>query len=342
MDVEKFDYHLPEKLIAQRPLSHRDQSRLLVYSRREGWKKDDRFHNLIQYVKPGDALVINETRVRKARLYGRKANTGGKVEVLLLNPCETPLQWHCLIKPGRRVQPGTKLSFGSQEEVAEVLSARDDGSRVLAFTSEKALEAVEEEVGALPLPPYIKEELSCGESYQTVYGVKEGSVAASTAGLHFTEELLDAIKDQGVEVIPITLHIGLGTFRPVQTRRIEDHVMHKEFFSLSQSAARTINTTREKGGRVLAVGTTVVRVLETVATGKGQVHPQEGWTDLFLYPGYRFKVVDGLLTNFHLPRSTLLMMICAFGGYHEMMELYQYAVEKGYRFFSFGDAMLIL
>ncbi|GFN23194.1 tRNA preQ1(34) S-adenosylmethionine ribosyltransferase-isomerase QueA [Thermanaeromonas sp. C210] len=341
MRVEEFDYYLPPELIAQEPVEPRDSSRLLVLHRRDGRLEHRRFYDLPQYLEKGDILVLNDTRVIPARLFGRKAGTGGRVEVLLLSPLGGD-RWETLVRPGRRVPPGTRLIFGQGELEARVLSTTDEGGRVLEFAYRGSWEDILARLGRVPLPPYIRRELPDPERYQTVYARHPGSAAAPTAGLHFTPRLLEKIREKGVEVASILLHVGLGTFRPVKEETVEKHRMHAEYYIVLPETAEAINKARARGGRVVAVGTTVVRTLETVATPEGRISPGEGYTDLFIYPGYSFKAVDCLITNFHLPRSTLLMLVSAFAGREKILQAYRVAVEEGYRFFSFGDAMLIL
>lgn len=341
MRVEEFDYYLPPELIAQQPVEPRDASRLLVLHRRDGSLEHRYFYELPLYLNPGDILVLNDTRVMPARLWGRKAGTGGRIEVLLLNRLDGD-RWETLVRPGRRVPVGAELVFGQGELTAKVLATTPTGGRVLEFTYEGNWEEILVRLGQVPLPPYIKSKLPDPERYQTVYARHPGSAAAPTAGLHFTPRLLKALQDKRVEIAYILLHVGLGTFRPVKEEIIEKHRMHAEYYAISPETARAINTARSRGGRVVAVGTTVVRALETVATPEGQICPGEGFTDIFIYPGYRFKAVDCLITNFHLPRSTLLMLVSAFAGRERILEAYRIAVQERYRFFSFGDAMLIL
>jgi S-adenosylmethionine:tRNA ribosyltransferase-isomerase len=339
LKVDEFDYYLPPELIAQHPLPRRDDSRLLVVHRAGGALEHRRFHDLPQYLLPGDVLVINDTKVRPARLWGVRT-TGGKVEVLLLNPLGGDC-WEALVRPGRRVRSGECLEFGGGLLRARVLERTVSGGRKLAFEWEGDFSDILARLGEMPLPPYIKEPLRDVGRYQTVYAREEGSAAAPTAGLHFTEEILSQIQGQGIEIVAITLHVGLGTFRPVQTDLVEEHTMHAEFYAVSEEGAAVINRAKEGGGRVFAVGTTVARTLETVGS-TGRVKPGSGWTDIFIYPGYTWKVVDCLLTNFHLPRSTLLMLVSSFGGTELMRRAYQEAIRERYRFFSFGDACLII
>ncbi|KZE97607.1 S-adenosylmethionine:tRNA ribosyltransferase-isomerase [Geobacillus stearothermophilus] len=337
-----FDFHLPEELIAQTPLPDRAASRLMVLDKRTGAIRHETFRNIISYLNPGDCLVLNDTRVMPARLYGEKEETGGTVEVLLLKQLDGD-RWETLVKPGKRVKPGTKLTFGEGKLEAVCLDTLEHGGRVLEFSYDGLFYEVLAELGEMPLPPYIKEKLDDPERYQTVYAREIGSAAAPTAGLHFTEELLDAIREKGVHIVFITLHVGLGTFRPVQVDEVEKHDMHAEFYQMSEETAETLNRVREQGGRIIAVGTTSTRTLETIA-GKhnGRFVAESGWTDIFIYPGYEFKGIDGLVTNFHLPKSTLIMLVSALAGRENILHAYQVAVKERYRFFSFGDAMLII
>ncbi|RXS88346.1 tRNA preQ1(34) S-adenosylmethionine ribosyltransferase-isomerase QueA [Geobacillus zalihae] len=342
MKVDLFDFHLPEELIAQTPLPDRAASRLMVLDKRTGAIRHETFRNIISYLNPGDCLVLNDTRVMPARLYGEKEETGGTVEVLLLKQLDGD-RWETLVKPGKRVKPGTKLTFGGGKLEAVCLDTLEHGGRVLEFSYDGLFYEVLAELGEMPLPPYIKEKLDDPERYQTVYAREIGSAAAPTAGLHFTEELLDAIREKGVHIVFITLHVGLGTFRPVQVDDVEKHDMHAEFYQMSEETAETLNRVREQGGRIIAVGTTSTRTLETIA-GKhnGRFVAESGWTDIFIYPGYEFKGIDGLVTNFHLPKSTLIMLVSALAGRENILHAYQVAVKERYRFFSFGDAMLII
>ncbi|WJQ09769.1 tRNA preQ1(34) S-adenosylmethionine ribosyltransferase-isomerase QueA [Geobacillus stearothermophilus] len=342
MKVDLFDFHLPEELIAQTPLPDRAASRLMVLDKRTGAIRHETFRNIISYLNPSDCLVLNDTRVMPARLYGEKAETGGTVEVLLLKQLDGD-RWETLVKPGKRVKPGAKLTFGGGKLQAVCLDTLEHGGRVLEFSYDGLFYEVLAELGEMPLPPYIKEKLDDPERYQTVYAREIGSAAAPTAGLHFTEELLDAIREKGVHIVFITLHVGLGTFRPVQVDEVEKHDMHAEFYQMSEETAETLNRVREQGGRIIAVGTTSTRTLETIA-GKhqGRFVAESGWTDIFIYPGYEFKGIDGLVTNFHLPKSTLIMLVSALAGRENILHAYQVAVKERYRFFSFGDAMLII
>lgn len=343
LTTKDFDYHLPEHLIAQTPLADRAASRLLVLDRQTGQKQDLHFDQIINFLNPGDALVVNETRVIPARLFGIKPETGGHLEVLLLNNTQGN-QWECLIKPARRAKTGTQIVFGEDGRLtATVVSEGDHGGRIIEFSYEGVFLEILESLGQMPLPPYIKERLEDADRYQTVYAKENGSAAAPTAGLHFTDELLEAIKAKGVEIIPLVLHVGLGTFRPVSADSIEDHEMHAEYYQLCQASADAIQAVQARGGKIFAVGTTSVRTLETIAAKfDGQVKADSGWTQIFISPGFEFKVVDHLITNFHLPCSTLVMLVSAFYNREAVLAAYEHAVEAEYRFFSFGDSMLIL
>ena len=343
LTTKDFDYHLPEHLIAQTPLADRAASRLLVLDRQTGQKQDLHFDQIINFLNPGDALVVNETRVIPARLFGIKPETGGHLEVLLLNNTQGN-QWECLIKPARRAKAGTQIVFGEDGRLtATVVSEGDHGGRIIEFSYEGVFLEILESLGQMPLPPYIKERLEDADRYQTVYAKENGSAAAPTAGLHFTDELLEAIKAKGVEIIPLVLHVGLGTFRPVSADSIEDHEMHAEYYQLSQASADAIQAVQARGGKIFAVGTTSVRTLETIAAKfDAQVRADSGWTQIFISPGFEFKVVDHLITNFHLPCSTLVMLVSAFYNREAVLAAYEHAVEAEYRFFSFGDSMLIL
>lgn len=343
LTTKDFDYHLPERLIAQTPLADRAASRLLVLDRQTGQKQDLHFDQIIDFLNPGDALVVNETRVIPARLFGIKPETGGHLEVLLLNNTQGN-QWECLIKPARRAKTGTQIVFGEDGRLtATVVSEGDHGGRIIEFSYEGVFLEILESLGQMPLPPYIKERLEDADRYQTVYAKENGSAAAPTAGLHFTDELLEAIKAKGVEIIPLVLHVGLGTFRPVSADSIEDHEMHAEYYQLSQESADAIQAVQARGGKIFAVGTTSVRTLETIAAKfDGQVRADSGWTQIFISPGFEFKVVDHLITNFHLPCSTLVMLVSAFYNREAVLAAYEHAVAAEYRFFSFGDSMLIL
>mgnify|MGYP000939469681 FL=1 len=341
MRLEDFDYDLPKELIAQTPVEPRDASRLMVVERKSGAIQHRYFRDLPEFLRPGDALVVNDTRVMPARLLGHREKTGGAMEVLLLKRLSRD-RWETLVKPGKKARPGERIIFGDGLLVGTVVEPTDFGGRVIDFTYEGVFENLLDRLGQMPLPPYIHAQLSDPERYQTVYAREWGSAAAPTAGLHFTPELLERLKAQGVEIHKITLHVGLGTFRPVEVEDPTQHKMHSEFYSVSPEAAEGINAVRRRGGRLVTVGTTSVRTLETASQPDGTVVPGSGWTDIFIYPGYRFKVVDSLITNFHLPKSTLLMLVSALAGRELIMKAYREAVEMRYRFFSFGDAMLIL
>jgi len=339
--LEDFDFHLPEELIGQRPVEPRDSSRLLVLDRQGGAVEHRRFRDLTEYLRPGDALVVNETRVMPARLLGEREGTGGALEVLLLKRLERD-RWETLVRPGKKARTGQRIRFGGGVLTGTVVGTTEAGGRVIEFAYDGIFEAVLDRLGQMPLPPYIHERLEDPERYQTVYAREWGSAAAPTAGLHFTPELLGQLTNMGVGVHKILLHVGLGTFRPVQVENVLEHKMHSEFYTLSAATAEALNRARAGGGRIIAVGTTSVRTLETLATPEGAIEPGTGWTDIFLYPGYRFKAVDAMVTNFHLPKSTLLMLIAAFAGRERVLAAYADAVRERYRFFSFGDAMLIL
>lgn len=338
---QDFYYDLPEELIAQEPIEPRDASRLLTLGRENGALADRNFYDIVELLNEGDCLVLNDSRVLPARLLGRRAATGANVELLLLTPHGNDT-WEALAGPGRRAKPGDVLTFGHGLLTAEVLEVMEGGNRLVKFSYQGNFYHVLERIGQMPLPPYIKKRLENRERYQTVYSREVGSAAAPTAGLHFTPELLEKIKAKGVEIAYVTLHVGLGTFRPVKEDNIENHTMHAEHYELSAETAEIINRTRARGGRVIAVGTTSCRTLESVGLTNGRVQPADGWTSIFIYPGYEFQVLDGLITNFHLPESTLIMLVSAFAGYDNTMAAYRHAVEEKYRFFSFGDAMLIL
>ena len=341
MRVSDFEYNLPRGLIAQAPVEPRDSSRLLVLRRDSGVIEHAVFSDIPGYLRAGDCLVVNDTRVIRARLLGRR-ETGGSVEVFLLRSLDGGL-WEALVRPGKRVRPGARLFFGDGSLEAMVEGATDFGGRtVRLFAAGGDVRSAIERAGSVPLPPYIHEGIRDPERYQTVYAAREGSVAAPTAGLHFTPELLDRIRAAGVVVASLTLHVGLGTFRPVQAENVEEHEMHAEYYSLDEEAAGAINAAHSRGDRVIAVGTTAVRTIETCALPDGRVIPGSGWTRMFIFPGYEFRTVSALVTNFHLPRSTLLMLVCAFGGRENVMRAYEEAVRTGYRFYSFGDAMLII
>lgn len=387
MEVHDFYYDLPEELIAQDPLEKRDESRFMVIHRDTNEIEHRRFHDVIEYLNPGDCLVINDTKVIPARLLGEKEETGAAIEVLLLKDAsgyadsskegtnsenaeptkelagKSTRTWECLVKPGKKMKPGARVVFGKDEVTgepllsAEVLDTVEEGNRIIRFEFDGIWEEVLDKLGEMPLPPYITHKLQDKNRYQTVYAAHEGSAAAPTAGLHFTEELLGEIEAKGVKIARLTLHVGLGTFRPVKVDKIEDHHMHTEYYELSQEAADIINETRRNGGRVISVGTTSTRTLETVGTLQGisktssegadsaefqEIKPASGWTNIFIYPGYEFKIVDSLITNFHLPESTLIMLVSAFYNRDAVMNAYEEAVKERYRFFSFGDSMLLL
>ncbi|QAT39494.1 tRNA preQ1(34) S-adenosylmethionine ribosyltransferase-isomerase QueA [Clostridium sp. JN-9] len=340
MKVTDFDFDLPKRLIAQSPYEKRDEARLMILDKKDGNIQHKVFKDIIDYLNPGDCLVLNDTRVIPARLIGEKQGTGGKMEFLLLKRVDKDC-WQTLVKPGRRAQIGTKFTFGNGELNAEVTDLSDDGSRIVKFQYEGIFEEVLDKLGQMPLPPYIKEKLKDKEMYQTVYSKEQGSAAAPTAGLHFTKELLHKIEDKGVSLAFLTLHVGLGTFRPVKVENIEEHHMHSEYYRIDEKTADLINKARENGKRVIAVGTTSCRTLETIGDSDGKVKASSGWTDIFIYPGYTYKVVDALITNFHLPQSTLLMLVSALAGREHILNAYKTAVENNYKFFSFGDAMFI-
>lgn len=336
-----FYYDLPEELIAQEPIEPRDASRLLVMDKQTGALTDGTFRDIKNLLKPGDCLILNNSRVLPARLIGERVGTGAAVELLLLTPHGGDV-WEVLAGPGRRAKPGYRLTFGGGLLTAEVLEVLEGGNRLVKFTYEGNFYETLDKIGQMPLPPYIKKRLEDGERYQTVYSKELGSAAAPTAGLHFTPELLDEVREMGVEVAFVTLHVGLGTFRPVKEDVVENHKMHSEHYELSPETAEVINRTRARGGRVIGVGTTSCRTLESVGLTDGVVKPADGWTEIFIYPGYEFQVLDGLITNFHLPESTLIMLVSALAGYDHTMHAYEHAVEEKYRFFSFGDAMMIV
>ncbi len=342
MKTSDFDYVLPEELIAQTPIEPRDHSRLMVVHRDTGRLEHKHFYDVIDYLRPGDALVINETKVIPARLLGVKEDTGVPVEVLLLRR-ENATDWEALVRPGRRLKPGAVCSFGDGLLRCEILgNVPETGGRLVRFHYEGVFEELLDKLGQMPLPPYIHEQLADQSRYQTVYARAEGSAAAPTAGLHFTPDLLQRIRDKGVTIVPVLLHVGLGTFRPVKEEDVDAHKMHSEFYQVTQDAADTLNRIRQSGGRLICVGTTSVRTIETVADESGTIHPGSGETAIFIKPGVKIKAVDALITNFHLPQSTLLMLVSTFMGREQALNAYRLAVEEKYRFFSFGDAMLIL
>ena len=335
-------YELPEKLIAQTPVEPRDHSSMLVLDRETGKTQHKHFYDVLDYLKPGDCLILNDSRVLPARIFGTKKDTGAHVEFLLLK-CVGNNKWETLVKPGRKAKVGAEFVFSPGVLEGKITDVLEDGNRIIDFSCEGNFYTILEELGKMPLPPYITAELKDQERYQTVYSHELGSAAAPTAGLHFTKELLKKIEEKGVKIGYVTLHVGLGTFRPVKAENITEHKMHSEHYHLPKETADLINETKKNGGRVIAVGTTSCRTLESVATfNDGKILESDGWTSIFIYPGYEFKVLDGLITNFHLPESTLIMLVSAFAGYEHVMAAYKEAVEKRYRFFSFGDAMLII
>ena len=340
MKTSDFYFDLPEELIAQVPILDRSSSKLMVLDKETGEISHKIFKDIIDYLNPGDCLVLNNTRVIPARLIGSKEGTGGKIEFLLLKRNEDDT-WETLVKPGKRAKIGTRFSFGEGKLIAEVVGMGDDGARIVKFEYEGIFEEVLDELGNMPLPPYITERLEERERYQTVYSKHNGSAAAPTAGLHFTDELLEKIKDKGVDLAFVTLHVGIGTFRPVKVDDVLEHDMHSEYYMVTQEAADKINRAKENGHRVITVGTTSTRTIESVADENGRMKEASGWTKIFIYPGYKFKVVDNLITNFHLPESTLIMLVSALAGKENVLNAYKCAVENKYRFFSFGDAMFI-
>ena len=340
MKTSDFYYDLPQELIAQTPIEKRDTSRLMTLARVSGATGHHHFYDLPDYLNPGDCLILNNSRVLPARLVGQRLPGGGICEVLLLNDRGDKV-WECLVRPGRKLRKGTRLSFGNGELTAEIVEQLEEGGRLIRFDYEGIFLETLERLGKMPLPPYIKEELQDQERYQTVYSKVLGSAAAPTAGLHFTPELLEKIRAKGVKIGYVTLHVGLGTFRPVKEDTIEDHPMHSEYCTIPQETADLINETRANGGRCICVGTTSCRTLESWAAEDGHMEAKSGWTDIYIYPGYRFKVMDGLVTNFHLPESTLIMLVSAFAGREHVLAAYEEAVREKYRFFSFGDAMFI-
>ncbi len=340
MKTSDFYYDLPQELIAQDPLEDRSSSRLLVLNRETGERRHCVFRGIAEFLNPGDCLVVNNTKVIPARLMGVKEETGAGIEVLLLKRCEDNV-WETLVKPGKKARPGARISFGDGLLVGEVLEVVEEGNRRIRFTYEGIFEEILDRLGQMPLPPYITHQLKDKNRYQTVYARHEGSAAAPTAGLHFTPELLKEIEEKGVKLAHVTLHVGLGTFRPVKVEDVTQHHMHSEFYVVEEEQARLINETKAAGGRVICVGTTSCRTLESAAGENGLLRAGSGWTDIFIYPGYRFQMMDALITNFHLPESTLLMLVSAFAGKEQVMVAYEEAVRERYRFFSFGDAMLI-
>ncbi|HJA81654.1 MAG TPA: tRNA preQ1(34) S-adenosylmethionine ribosyltransferase-isomerase QueA [Candidatus Mediterraneibacter intestinipullorum] len=341
MKTSDFYYDLPEELIAQDPLEDRSSSRLLVLDKNSGETEHHVFREIVNYLDPGDCLVINDTKVIPARLIGAKEETGAKIEVLLLKRGADDV-WETLVKPGRKAKPGTRISFGDGLLVGEVVDIVDEGNRLIHFEYEGIFEEILDRLGQMPLPPYITHQLKDKDRYNTVYAEHPGSAAAPTAGLHFTPELLEKIRDKGVDIAHVTLHVGLGTFRPVKVDDVENHHMHSEFYMIDKAAAEKINRTKENGKRVICVGTTSCRTIESAADENGRLKECSGWTDIFIYPGYQFKILDALITNFHLPESTLVMLVSALAGREHVLAAYREAVKERYRFFSFGDAMLIV
>ncbi|CAH0301109.1 MULTISPECIES: tRNA preQ1(34) S-adenosylmethionine ribosyltransferase-isomerase QueA [Peribacillus] len=341
MKLDMFDFHLPEELIAQVPLEDREASRLMVLDKETGKLQHDVFSHITEYIKPGDCLVLNDTKVLPARLYGSKEGTGAKIEVLLLKQ-EHDDVWETLVKPAKRIKEGSTIVFGDGKLSAVCTGVLEHGGRILEFKYDGIFYEILEKLGEMPLPPYIKEQLDDQDRYQTVYARERGSAAAPTAGLHFTEDLLEKLKGMGVHIAFITLHVGLGTFRPVSVDDIDSHEMHSEFYQMTEGTARLLNDVKDKGGKIITVGTTSTRTLETIASRNDGVFKEEnGWTSIFIYPGYEFKGIDAMITNFHLPKSTLIMLISALAGREHVLHAYETAVEEKYRFFSFGDAMLI-
>lgn len=340
MKTSDFDFYLPEELIAQYPLEKRDYSRLMVLDKATGEIEHKHFYDVIDYLNKGDTLVLNNTRVMPARLIGEKAISGGKIEFLLLKRIEGD-KWECLAKPGKRAKIGTEFTFGEGKLKCKVVDIVEEGNRIIEFSYDGIFEQVLDDLGEMPLPPYITEKLEDRERYQTVYSKEQGSAAAPTAGLHFTKELLEKVKEKGVNIAYVTLHVGLGTFRPVKVDDVNEHVMHSEFYHLEEEDAKIINETKKRGNKIISVGTTSTRTLETIGDENGFVKAQSGWTNIFIYPGYKFKIVDKLITNFHLPESTLIMLVSALAGKEKVMNAYNEAVKEKYRFFSFGDSMII-
>lgn len=341
MKTSDFYFDLPQELIAQDPLEDRSSSRLLVLDRETGKTEHHIFKNVIDYLNPGDCLVVNNTKVIPARLFGSKEGTEAKIEILLLKRKENDV-WETLVKPGKKAKPGTRISFGDGLLTGEVIDVVEEGNRLIKFTYDGIFEEILDQLGQMPLPPYITHQLKDKNRYQTVYAKHDGSAAAPTAGLHFTPELLEAIKAKGVNIAHVTLHVGLGTFRPVKVEDVTNHHMHSEFYIVEEDQAKLINETKQRGGKIVSVGTTSCRTLESATDEQGVLHAGSGWTDIFIYPGYKFKMIDRLITNFHLPESTLLMLVSALAGKDKIMAAYEEAVKERYRFFSFGDAMMIL
>ncbi len=340
MNVKDFDYELPEELIAQTPLTDRTSSRLLILNKNTGEIKHSHFRGIVNYLHEGDCLVLNNTRVMPARLFGRREDTGAVIEFLLLTQKEND-EWEIIVRPGKKARPGHRVIFGDGKLIAEITDIINDGNRLVKFHYNGIFNEILDELGEMPLPPYIHEKLTDRERYQTVYSKVEGSAAAPTAGLHFNNNLLQEIEKKGIQLAFVTLHVGLGTFRPVKADTIEEHHMHSEFYTVDEETAQKINQAKKNGHRIISVGTTSTRVLETLTDDNGIMHAGSGWTDIFIYPGYHFKMVDSLITNFHLPQSTLIMLVSALAGRENVLEAYRQAVELKYRFFSFGDAMFI-
>ena len=341
MKTSDFYFDLPQELIAQDPLEDRSSSRLLVLDRETGKTEHHIFKDVIDYLNPGDCLVVNNTKVIPARLFGSKEGTEAKIEILLLKRKENDV-WETLVKPGKKAKPGTRISFGNGLMTGEVIDVVEEGNRLIKFTYDGIFEEILDQLGQMPLPPYITHQLKDKNRYQTVYAKHDGSAAAPTAGLHFTPELLEAIKAKGVNIAHVTLHVGLGTFRPVKVEDVTNHHMHSEFYIVEEDQAKLINETKQRGGKIISVGTTSCRTLESATDDQGILHAGSGWTDIFIYPGYKFKMIDRLITNFHLPESTLLMLVSALAGKDKIMAAYEEAVKERYRFFSFGDAMIIM
>ncbi|WP_062104576.1 tRNA preQ1(34) S-adenosylmethionine ribosyltransferase-isomerase QueA [Bacillus niameyensis] len=343
MKLDSFDFELPEELIAQVPLENRTSSRLMILNKKTGEILHESFNHILDYLQEGDCIVLNDTKVLPARLFGIKVDTGAKVEILLLKQLNEDASWETLVKPAKRIKIGTKISFGNGELTAVCTKEMDHGGRVFEFHYEGIFYEVLDRLGKMPLPPYIKTQLEDQDRYQTVYAKEPGSAAAPTAGLHFTEELLHEIESKGIHIAYITLHVGLGTFRPVNVEDIETHEMHSEFYRMTEDTAVLLNEVKHRGGRIISVGTTSTRTLETIASqNDGQFRSGSGWTDIFIYPGYEFKAINGMITNFHLPKSTLIMLVSALAGREHVLQAYNEAVQQRYRFFSFGDAMLII
>ena len=340
MKTSDFDFYLPEELIAQHPLEKRDYSRLMVLDKETGKIEHKHFYDVLEYLNEGDTLVLNNTRVMPARLIGEKEGTGGKIEFLLLRRIEGD-KWECLSKPGKKAKIGATFTFGEGKLKCTVVDIVEEGNRIIEFSYEGIFEQVLDELGEMPLPPYITERLDDRERYQTVYSKEKGSAAAPTAGLHFTKELLKKVEEKGINIAYVTLHVGLGTFRPVKVEDVNSHVMHSEFYHLDEENARIINETKKNGGKIISVGTTSTRTLETIGDENGLVKAQSGWTNIFIYPGYKFKIVDKLITNFHLPESTLIMLVSALADKENVLNAYNEAVKEKYSFFSFGDSMII-